>query len=41
MGKDEATKRQRKTMVVDEVTRVEQERFQINTISQGSHEAWT
>lgn len=36
-----ATKRERKTMVVDEVTRVEQERFHIKAISQGSQGAWT
>jgi len=32
----EATKRQQKTMVVDEVTRLEQERFHVKAISQGS-----
>uniref|UniRef100_A0A3B4XDA6 Reverse transcriptase domain-containing protein n=1 Tax=Seriola lalandi dorsalis TaxID=1841481 RepID=A0A3B4XDA6_SERLL len=35
-----ATKRQRNTMVVDEVTRVEQERFHIKAITQGSQAAW-
>jgi len=32
----EATKRQQKTMVVDEVTRLEQECFHVKAISQGS-----
>ncbi|CAJ1066598.1 hypothetical protein ROHU_018794 [Xyrichtys novacula] len=36
-----ATRRERKTMVVDKVTRVEQERFHIKAISQGSQGAWT
>lgn len=36
-----ATKRQQKTMVVEEVTRVEQERFHIKAVSQGSQGAWT
>lgn len=36
-----ATKRQQKTMVVEEVTRVEQESFHIMAVSQGSQGAWT
>lgn len=36
-----ATKRQQKTMVVDEVTRLEQEHFHRKAISQGSQGAWT
>lgn len=36
-----ATKKQHKTMVVNEVTRVGQERFHIKAISQGSQGDWT
>ncbi|RXN10684.1 hypothetical protein ROHU_028636 [Labeo rohita] len=36
-----ATKRQQKTMVVDEITRLEQEYFHVKAISQGSQGAWT
>ncbi|KAL0968221.1 hypothetical protein UPYG_G00263980 [Umbra pygmaea] len=36
-----ATRRQQKTMVVDEITRLEQERFHVKAISQGTQGAWT
>lgn len=36
-----ATKRQQKAMVVDEVTRLEQEHFHIKVVSQGCQGAWT
>lgn len=36
-----ASKRQQKTMVVEEVTRLDQERLHIKAISQGNQRAWT
>lgn len=36
-----ATKKERKTMVVDEIARLEQEHFQVKAVSQGSQGAWT
>lgn len=36
-----ATKEQRKTMVVEEVARVDQERYLIKAVSQGKKGAWT
>lgn len=36
-----ATREQRKTMVVEEVSRVEQDRYHIKAVSQGKQGAWT